>query len=184
MNYNKMPEYITPPMPEEKSNSKLPMTVTFAELQSFGKWLSEYWEHWGAGYYHAPDDLLGTRYQLGQLYQIFTNPSAPEENKADSYPKEVFEPLTETEWSALKTFLKDTGISLDRLSAHYGRIFQKAQDESAAEYITELSEACKSGANTPAGTVQHLQRQYGTVTTEGYERPQAPPKPKGDYQVG
>jgi hypothetical protein len=117
----------------------------------------------------------------------YTAPPMPEENEAVAYPEGVFEPLTKTEWSALKTFLKDTGISLDRLSAHYGRIFQKAQDEAEyipADYITDLSEACKSGANTPSGTVQHLQRQYGTVTTEGYERPQAPPKPQGDYQVG
>jgi hypothetical protein len=98
----------------------------------------------------------------------YTAPPMPEENEAVAYPEGVFEPLTKTEWSALKTFLKDTGISLDRLSAHYGRIFQKAQDESAADYITDLSESCKMGANTPSGTVQHLQRKYGTVTTEGY----------------
>lgn len=52
--------------------------------------------------------------------------------RKEDYPESIFEPITEREWLGIKDRLAGMGISLDRLSAHYGRIFEKAFAEDPA----------------------------------------------------
>lgn len=78
---------------------------------------------------YAPTDMnLKLAYQAGgqaeaeraaklvEFVELFTD---------DPYPEKIFHPLTGDEQALIEEKLKQVGISLDRLAAHYGRIFRR-----------------------------------------------------------